>query len=459
MTHESAHSAPGPGHGGFLRHLLHAAPVIAVVSVLVFLLGHAGLLRVFETAALDTWLRLKTPLPVRDVVIVGITDCDYEELFAATSPLDPSQVARVLDAVRAGQPRAIGVDLDTAHAMFAGLARSSGGPPVVWARGVTPAGSRSASCKPLVAGPAAETHADHGAAALDAHDHELLEPAGVLGATSTPAGALAGIALLPQDADGLVRRYRRVFRTTHGTADSLPWALVRLASPSRASDGAPDQQLVLNFAGDRLDFPRYSAQAVLAGAQGEAWGEQGPLRGKIVLLGGFYRAARDEYLTPVGPMAGVELVAQAVESDLAGRGIRATNEAIMIALEILGGVLMVWLYFRLGLGRALMLSLAGIPLAALCFSYLSFSTVGRWASFIPTMVAVLLHQLHHHATEYRRLYLESVSVRPAPLAASGAEIASAALPVIAGESPTSDASAGGGPSAPRSATPGDEPEP
>jgi len=102
----------------------------------------------------------------------------------------------------------------------------------------------------------------------------------------------------------------------------------------------------------------------------------------------------------------VELVAQSVESELSGGGIRTTNEALMVVLEVLGGVLMVYLYARLRLGTALAASLLGIPVLALVFSFVSFSSVGRWASFIPTMVAVLLHQLHHHAVEYRRLYLQ-----------------------------------------------------
>jgi CHASE2 domain-containing sensor protein len=149
---------------------------------------------------------------------------------------------------------------------------------------------------------------------------------------------------------------------------------------------------------------------VLAGAGGEAGGEAGPLTGKIVLLGGLYRAARDEYLTPVGPRAGVELVAQSVESELSGGGVRTTNEALMVALEILGGVLMVYVYSRFRLGTALVASMVGIPFLALVFSFTSFSSVGRWASFIPTMVAVLLHQLHHHAVEYRRLYLQAAGM-------------------------------------------------
>lgn len=204
---------------------------------------------------------------------------------------------------------------------------------------------------------------------------------------------------MPQDPDGLIRRHKRTFETTEGRLDSLAWRIVAWATGGTRR--AEPDELILNFAGNRYAFPRYSARDVLAGAGGEAWGEAGPLVGRIVLLGGLYRAARDEYLTPVGPRAGVELVAQSVESELSGGGIRTTNEALMVVLEVLGGVLMVYLYARLRLGTALAASLLGIPVLALVFSFVSFSSVGRWASFVPTMVAVLLHQPHHHAVELR----------------------------------------------------------
>ena len=119
---------------GFVRHLLHAAPVIAVVSLVVFVLSHGGFLRTFETAALDTWLRLKAPQPVANVVIVAITDCDYRELFGETSPLNAGRVSDLVHAIVAGRPKVVGVDLDTSHSSFAALAVPEAGVPVVWAR-------------------------------------------------------------------------------------------------------------------------------------------------------------------------------------------------------------------------------------------------------------------------------------------------------------------------------------
>lgn len=390
--------------GGFVRHLLHAAPVIAVVSALVFVLGHEGFLRPFETAALDTWLRLKAPQPVANVVIVGITDCDYRQLFGETSPLSAGRLGELLEAIVAGRPRVVGVDVETSHPSFAPLLGFRTSVPIVWARGAAPQRDEQENCA------AVEPHS--GSVASTGHDStgsqhaSNLSPLGVIGQGQVPDGVVAGISLMPQDPDGLIRRYRRTLETTEGRLESLPWAVASRALPAAGASGT--DELILNFAGNRYAFPRYSAEAVLAGAKGEAWAEAGPLSGKIVLLGGFYRAARDEYLTPVGPRAGVELVAQAVESELSGGGIRATNEALMVFLEILGGVLMVYVYSRFRLGTALAVSLVGIPVLALAFSFTSFSSVGRWASFVPTMVAVLLHQLHHHAVEYRRLYMQSV---------------------------------------------------
>ena len=58
----------------------------------------------------------------------------------------------------------------------------------------------------------------------------------------------------------------------------------------------------------------------------------------MVLLGGLFHAARDEYTTPLGRMAGVQLMAHAVESELQGGGFRWPREPVMLLLNIAGGI-------------------------------------------------------------------------------------------------------------------------
>lgn len=140
-------------------------------------------------------------------------------------------------------------------------------------------------------------------------------------------------------------------------------------------------------------------------AKTAGWRTNGPLKGKVVLLGGYYRASRDFYITPVGRMAGLQLMAQAVESELGG-GIRTANHVLAFVLDILAGLTVVLVQRRFRLLSALVISLVAIPSLSLVGSLLAFSTFAWWISFAPVTVGVLIHELYHHAAEYRRLSQE-----------------------------------------------------
>ena len=129
---------------------------------------------------------------------------------------------------------------------------------------------------------------------------------------------------------------------------------------------------------------------------------RGPLKGKVVLLGGYYRASRDFYVTPVGRMAGLQLMAQAVESELHG-GIRTANHLAAFALDVLAGLIVVLLQHRFRLLPALVISLVAIPCLSFIGSFLAFSTLAWWFSFAPVTAGVLVHELYHHAAEHQRL--------------------------------------------------------
>lgn len=379
------------------RSILRSMPVILAIAAATFFLGHGGWLRGFETGALDTMLRLKTPRRVPEIVIVGITEKDYREIFHARSPLALEPLQRVIAAIAAGKPKVIAIDLDTSSAEFASLVVGSSAS-IVWAQD-----------------------------AIRAEDGGVFEPVPVLGGRE-PA-PVTGLALLPLDADGLVRRYRSSFETASGPKPALPEAVIRVwrrapagtpahheASRGEAHhepeaheaaaehhEGGAHHDLFLNFAGDRFSFPRMTASDLLQASAGAAWSESGPLAGKIVVLGGLYRAARDEYPTPLGSMAGSEVMAHAIASELRGAGVRHASEVLMVILEILGGIALVVIHHRLEMRTAMFVTLLAIPVFALVSSFLAFSSLALWANFVPLLLGVLIHQLYDHAKEYRRL--------------------------------------------------------
>lgn len=368
------------------------AIVIVAVSLVTLVLQRLGLLDHFETAGLDAFNILKPVRDPTDIVLIGIQDTDYFDptLFNGTSPLNCATVRRILHAIADGQPALIGVDLDTSASSFSCLSAEPSWPPIVWVEDAvwTPE-SKRLSVIPAVGG--------------------------TTGLTRSGTDS-AGIGALPEDSDGVIRRYYRELPLDTGQmAASFPWAVIQAGCGKHCQRccearerAGTTEALRLNFAGERFNFEPLSVRHVLdaSGSSGSGgWHDSGPLVGKIVLLGGTYRAARDVHATPVGPMNGVQIMAQAIESELHGGGIRAVHEGLMFAFDLLLGSLLALLHYRLHdrTTLALAISLLLMPLLCLLASYLVFSTLGLWFNFAAVVVSVLIHQLHTRASENQRL--------------------------------------------------------
>jgi CHASE2 domain-containing sensor protein len=345
------------------------------------LCNHSGWLDRFETAGLDAFNLLQTSRDPNHVTIVGVDDDDYRSIFGNKSPLDADKLMELIASVAAGKPSLIGVDFDTSSTNQSYVIPPDW-PPLIWAQ--------------------------------DAIEIEgKLQPLPPLGGGPIRLGDDVGIAVLPLDPDGIVRRYRRYFDLgAERKSQSFPRAVVRayckLASsecPALASESSEHRSndLLLNFSGERFNFSPVSARHILSVADEPAWRENGPIRNRIVLIGGVYRAGRDAQVTPVGRMSGVQLMAQAIESELSGGGVRAVNEILAIVLEVLSGAVVVWIGYRFELGTAVVLIFLAIPLLSLCSSFLAFSSFSRWFNFAPLVVSVLVHELYHHARRYRML--------------------------------------------------------
>ena len=265
-----------------------ALPVILIISAVMFFLSYRGWLDSFEHAGLDAFNVLASPQEPSHLVLVGITDDDYREYFADTSPLDPDVLATVIDAIATGQPRVIGIDIDTSSKVFQRLRVLDRWPRLVWGR-------------------------------EGAVEGEQMVPDAVLGGGAVRPTDGVGIAAVPQDSDGVVRRSVRMFQTSTGAVPAFASEVVRLACQAglgefckgaAASVEQSEEAVRLNFSGERYTYSPLSIRYVLQASQSEAWRRDSPLKDKVVLLGGCYRAARDSYVTPVGAMAGLQIMAQ-----------------------------------------------------------------------------------------------------------------------------------------------------
>ncbi|HXG70844.1 MAG TPA: CHASE2 domain-containing protein [Gemmatimonadaceae bacterium] len=350
------------------------------------MLEHQGAFDRLHTAALDSYLVLASPRLITEVVTIGITDADYATVFEGRSPLDPSKLRQLIEAIAAGRPKLIVVDIDTSGSQFDSLGALPCRPPIVWAQ--------------------------------DAIGESELAPVPHSSNRVFGEPCSKGIAVFPRDSDGVVRRYARWVPTREGRMPTLPWAAVQALNRPDDRARETEELLMLNFGGDRFSFPSFSAEQLVVGSRGEAWSSDGPLVGKIVVLGGTFRAARDVYVTPFGERPGMNLVAQAIAAELDHGGIRTANHVTQFALETVIALAIVWINYLVTPTIGVLVAVCAVPVGALVVSWISFSALGFWVSSVPVLAGVTLDQVVHHLRQYQ-------SLRSKALATEGNSSASA----------------------------------
>ncbi|MDQ3920540.1 MAG: CHASE2 domain-containing protein [Acidobacteriota bacterium] len=400
-----------------LERTFKSVPAIIIGVVLTFALSRSGLFRQFETYAIDTQVRLQGPAPDSDVAVVLIDDADYLNIFQEKSPLDEAGLKKIIDAIAAGRPRVIGVDIDTSAPEFRALRPQPGWPATVWARN----GSFSNR---------------------DGRYHVSR----LLGEQQPPVAA--GLVVSQLDADGAVRRYQRVCETNRGPMDSFAWAVAKQFDPASAARRPPTtKSLFVNFAGDKEGSHRlhFTASRVLELADGPGWQEDSPVKDKIVLLGGAY-GATDEHDTPLGWMLGVEVMAYTVETELRGGGLPPPNPVLVTVIGGLAGLGLLLLFQHFTTPKAVLVSLLVIPAVGMLSSLVTFETMAFWAYFVPIPLSVLVQEIYIKVRDYRiklikELYQGVVSKKSETEAAAdgpkGATPAEAATPATAKAEPES----------------------
>lgn len=366
--------APVPPRG---RRLTRGVSLVLVLIAFTFY-ERATILAQLERSARDVHARLRPAREATDLIVVRITDADYETHFERQSPLDVGRLRSLLDAIAGGRPRAIAVDLATADPRFRSMLDGWEGPPVVWAREWAPCG---------MSGPT-----DPGCP--DGRRAALLDFAGV----DQPESRY-GLVGMERDPDGVIRQYR-AFRAI---GDTL--------RPDLATAVMEAQGLPASEAADRPRFISYAplppgafmnASSILEAARIPDFGEVGVLRDRIVLLGGAYREARDEHATPLGFMYGVDVQAQVIQTELEGGGLRPVGLGVIGVLLIVNSLALMLLFRRFGLRRGFWIAVVAVPLlATLCSLIFARTLFALWPYLVPILVAVLVQQLYAHALHYR----------------------------------------------------------
>jgi CHASE2 domain len=214
-----------------------------------------------EKTNLDALFRGK-PLEVsKDIFLVTVTDNDYLQIFGGVSPLAPAKMNEILSAILKEHPKVLGVDFDTSGWKDIDVP-SHQGTTIVWARELLTRGGRTELGG--MPGKAAQT---------DCY----------------------GVPAYVPDEDSVIRAYSPWAIGSEGLYPTVPVNLVAafqnqpcaVEQPFKGGK-PPDAPLkLINYAGDARAFNRLSAGALLQLRDTGA----NPLKDKLVLFGGSYRAA------------------------------------------------------------------------------------------------------------------------------------------------------------------------
>jgi adenylate cyclase len=371
-------------------------------AALVILLRMLGLLQPWEWAAYDQYFRLRPPEPQdKRIVIVGIDEADIR---AIGQPIIPDEVyARLLEKLKAMQPRAIGLDIyrdlpvEPGHEKLVQVFKST--PNLIGIQKVVGNNSREAVAPPPVL--KAKGQVGSNDLIVDA-DNKIRRD---LLFVQTPQGEMMPsfgmyLALLYLEKEGIQ------IQEIPGTTD---WRLGKTSFNRfqsndggyiRADDGG--YQVLLNYRGPSNRFTIVPMRDILNDKVPKDWG-----RDRIILIGGVSETFPDLYFTPYSSsllssperMAGVEIHAniasQILSAAVEGRSLLKSWPEPLEWLWILlwatvGGVLS-WQGRYTGgvtnfsIHRAFGPILAGGTLAG--STYIAF-VGGWWIPIIPPVLAL-----------------------------------------------------------------------
>jgi CHASE2 domain-containing sensor protein len=381
----------GHPHRGFWPYFLHGALYVLAAAGLTYWLHEIGVFDRWENSNLDRFLFAKKPSQSNDVVLVVIDEDDYRREFKSRSPLAAQGIFSIIKAILQGNPKVVGVDLDTSQ----------------WVLEGTPA----TTLRSLIAQWTNVVWARDG---WTENGHFQMAP--VLG--DDPTDICFGLPALRVDDDGIVRR----FFPAYNPADNAPGFSTTLArlyntkgEVNCKSSGAPiaesseEQGRLINFLGSKGNFRKLTASSILALANTQEWRKTSEVAGRTVLLGGTYRAARDRFSTPVGAMDGVEILAHIVQTEIGKPLGEAPAWVYVIADIALGLTLLAVLYPLHPVWRTI--ALLGSFLLAILASFFLFQASSYFFSFVPIIGGVFVHHVIEQHFESRELRRENEELR------------------------------------------------
>jgi CHASE2 domain-containing sensor protein len=358
--------------------------IILLAASLTSCFEHTGFLHSLTMANFDSYIVSQDPIRSSKVALVVIDEEDYKDTFKGTSPLDQVQVMSLIRSIAAAGPTAIVVDLDTSHwapssttPKWSGALKRlpSGTPPIIWARPV----SRE------------EGQPEQLSAVGGKRDADLIDRSLCWGVPEVLATR------------GVVRSYRPLVRLGNGTVPSLASAAAIVSRTAKTQSpvlsgeavaapnckelsvlGKPATKEALLKAGV-LTFPTYTSSQLREF-------QDFPFEDKVVVLGGTYPEARDTSGTPLGPRAGIEILATAIDSELDHPMPLHPSGWRFFTIDILLGIFLLMAGHILPKVLGVPFVIVGVPAAAIAGSFIVFQSASYFFSFMPVLFGIFLHR-------------------------------------------------------------------
>lgn len=335
----------------FWRRLKPGLVLIVMVTLINGACHRAGLYERFEWTDSDKLLRSTIARsdvpPQHPVVVVKITDDIYKNRFLNRSPLRAVPLVQIVNSVCKLNPCRVGVDIftsdwqpqerDKVTKMLAGVPASR----IVWIRDSVYESQEVA--KPY------------------------FQLGKVWGAALPPQGVCTALPVFQPDADGVIRRFDPYVPAAIDAATEpapYPTLAETLTTPNECGlrmnrDTPPAESKKINFA-MRSQIRYFDAETIVDAARSpnSPYARGLGVGNAIVIIGGFYRYARDEYITPVGQLFGAEIIANAIRAP----GIKDVGLPLVLAVEFAIEVALLALVLTLNLR---------LPWALLCSVLLS----------------------------------------------------------------------------------------
>jgi hypothetical protein len=380
--------------GHFGKEFRRGWTIVLLVSAINFAIESRHWYERFEWADLDR-LQSSIPNPLRwsdtfasrnQITLIFVTESDYSEMFARKSPLDSQKVLKLIRSICKFGPKILGVDLLAAdwtnadHKEAVGISATC---PVAWIQDVD------------------ENGADESGSGRDAEAPVRLSK---VAGESMGGGLCTAVPVMRPDADCVIRNYQTHIPVVDPGSFQLgsPFAtfMWTLASndPNHIRCGfdqhpPPDwnQEKKIRFSGNRR-FVRLPLRMLMSAGENETLRKSitSLLMGKVVILGGAYREARDEHRTPIGPLYGSEILANAVATESFPIEEATPWKTSLVDLLVATALLAFVISRRFRWLWALLISTALSAIAALMLCWFMYRYFGYFLGVFGSLAGVVL---------------------------------------------------------------------